>query len=233
MSNDKKLSKEKISGDMMTAPIDDYLLSIADSLQRVQLQLNQSKVLSVDGQSFTTYQLPKLDFELRMSIEMDTSSTEGRSVMKAAPANPSKTTRSSSRSQSVESASIISGSFVAVPSDLGKPPPKIHTFVERFTKTQFKVMIVVQSTVGEYLKDIQVHFNIDKDMSAQLLEEENDSSKKRVGKRLINNAFFKDAIVTTDENGMASSILQISSSKNMPSVAVLIDVVGKTETIII
>lgn len=229
MADDKKLPKESISGEMITAPIDDYLLSIADSLQRVQLQLNQNKVLSVDGQSYTTYQLPKLDFELRMSIEMDTSVTDGRSVMKAAPVNPSKTSRSSTKSQSVESASIIKGTFVAVPSDLGKPPPKIHTFVKKFSPTQYKVMVVVQSTVGEYLKDIQVHFNIDTEMSKKLLGSKGSGSKTR----MINNATFQDAVVGTDENGMAFSLLKVSNSKNMPSVAVLIDVVGKTETIVI
>lgn len=221
------------SEEIITAPIDDYLLSIADSLQRVQLQLNQNKVLSVDGQSHTTYQLPKLEFELRMSIEMDsiTQNGQSRSVMKAVPVNPSQTnsSRSSKQSQSIESASIIKGVFVAVPSDLGKPPPKIRTFIERYSTNEYKIMVNVQSAVGEYLKDIEVHFNIDKEMSRKSSEADNLNIEA-----LQNDTFLKDAIQTTDENGIAFTQLQVSKEEmEMSSIAVLIDVLGKTETVII
>jgi len=114
-TNTPNESRVTRSGEMVTAPIDDYLLSIADSLHRVQLQLNQNKVLSVDGKSYTTYQLPKLEFELKMSIEMDTTEhKDQRSVIKAIPVNPVNTrssNRSSTKSESVESASIIKGVF--------------------------------------------------------------------------------------------------------------------------
>lgn len=220
------------SEEIITAPIDDYLLSIADSLQRVQLQLNQNKVLSVNGQSFTTYQLPKLEFELKMSIEMDSVSQDGqtRSVMKAVPVNPSSSSssRSSKKSQSIESASIIKGVFVAVPSDLGKPPPKIRTFIERYGN-EYKIMVNVQSAVGEYLKDIEVHFNIDKEMS-KIVSKSDDLEIEA----LHSDTCLKAAIQTTDENGVAFTELQISETEiNGSSIAILIDVLGKTETVII
>lgn len=224
------MSNTDKSGEMITAPIDDYLLSIADSLQRVQLQLNQSKVLSVDGQSYTTYQLPKLEFELKMSIEMDTTVQEGqtRSVMRAVPVNPDQSSRSSKKSQSIESASIIKGVFIAVPRDMGKPPPKIRTFIERFSKDEYKIIASIQSAVGEYLKDIEVHFNIDLEMSQQLNAADN------IEKELGKDTYLLEAIQLTDENGIASTTLHVGEEEMaMASIAVLIDVLGTTETVVI
>lgn len=202
----------------ITAPIDDYLLSIADSLQRVQQQLNYSKVLSEDGKSYTTYQLPKLEFELKMTIEMGTVQEDGtqRSVMKAVPVNQSS---SSKKSQSITEASTIKGIFVAVPSDLGKPPPIIRTFLRSALEgppKEYEITVIAQSAVGGYLDGVEVQFNIDRDMSGNLSK----------------NTYIKDGVRYTDENGQASTRLVIDK-KDSPgaTIAILVDALGKTETI--
>lgn len=205
----------------LNSPIDDYLLSIAESLQRVQKQLNNSKVLSVDGQSYTSYHLPKLDFELKMSIQLETI-TEGdtqRYVFKAAPANTQKQSRSSSE---ITQASTIKGAFIAIPSDLGKPPPVNRTFIQKFSSHAFNVIINVQSVLGEPQAGIPVQYNIDRALSRDLNKHQVDWEK----------IYFDLGRVTTTNEGNASSLLNIETAEET-KVAVIIDVLGKTETIIV
>ncbi|MCB0557069.1 MAG: hypothetical protein KDD02_26210 [Phaeodactylibacter sp.] len=213
----------------MTAPIDDYLLGIADSLQRVQRQLNNTKVLSVDGMSYTTYQLPKLEFELKMSIQLSASSEDSdKKVFRAKPVGGQS---SGSRSSEVEQASVIKGAFVAVPSDLGKPPPIPRTLVQELESGDFNVIINVQSVIGEPQAGIAVHYNIDRPLSEKLTNGL-DGNKGKGVKVEWDKIYFDHALVNTDKEGNAFSKLTVDSSIKT-RVAVIIDVLGKTETLVI
>lgn len=212
----------------ITAPIHDYLLSIADSLQQVQQQLNHSKVLSEDGQSYTSYHLPKLEFELKMAIELDSVQEDGvqRAVMRAVPVN---VTASSKKSQSVIEASTIKGVFVAVPSGLGMPPPIVRTFL-RAVKSQeeYEITVILQSAAGGYLNGVEVQFNIDRDSSGKP-----PATGEPQRAKLLDGTYLRDGIISTDENGRARTHLFIDKNEpdNSP-IVVLVDALGKTETIV-
>lgn len=227
-----------------TSPIENYLLTLAHSLQHVQQQLNSAKVLADDGMSYTSYQLPKLEFELKMAIELEETTEEGqqKSLLKAVPVNITSTTK---KNQSTTEASTIKGMFVAVPGNLGKPPAVIRTSLREITNSEYEITVLVQSAVGEYLQGVEVQVNIDPDLSARL------SNKPNL--KLSKKTYIKEGIIYTNENGVASTslfldpgdtvnILSIFSPKKgiqIPgtgdlgnTIAVLVDAMGKTETII-
>lgn len=152
--------------EFLTAPIDDYLLSIADSLQQVQQRLNQNRILSTDGQSSIVYQIPRLDFELKMSMEIEQQSTENgqpKPVLRGAPAS----SLTSTKRQIAEAASTIKGSFVAVPSEGGQPTPVIGVNLHKVQSNEYRVTVQVQSAVGTDMKGVKVEFNVSRDLSKE------------------------------------------------------------------
>lgn len=150
--------------EFLTAPIDDYLLSIADSLKQAQTRLNQNRILSTDGQSSIVYQIPRLDFELKMTLEIARQATqEGQEkpVIKGAPIS----NLTSTKRQIAESASTIKGAFVAVPSDGGQPAPIIKTFLRKGASNLYSVIVHARSAAGSDLAGVKVEFNISRDLS--------------------------------------------------------------------
>ncbi len=220
------MSNSKKEAHLLTASIDEYLLNIADGLLDVQRELNQSQILSQDGRSSISYQLPKLEFELKLSITMDapTSRKQNRFALKASPFYSSRQT---TKSAPTEAASTLKGVFVAVPSDRGRPPLVIRSFIRQQTDRQYEINVLVQSAVGEFLEDVEVQFNIDKDLSKTLSKLDN------LPGDIQSDTYLWYGLRTTDENGVASNTLQISPNEIKDStIAVIIDAMGKTETII-
>ncbi len=86
---------ENQNTDVLTGSIDDYLLAVADGIHQAQLQLSQMRVPALPGQQAVMYQLPRVDFEFKMSFEISTKSgNEGSGVaLRARPLfNESNTT---------------------------------------------------------------------------------------------------------------------------------------------
>ncbi|MCP4665445.1 MAG: hypothetical protein GY849_03685 [Deltaproteobacteria bacterium] len=167
---DEKLPVEQ-ADDMVSGAIEDYLLSLADSLQQAQRQLSLMKLPAQPGQPSITYQIPKLDFEFKMSMEMSKSTQkgeDGKEPAMALRARPAGQQDSSSQSTSVEAASTIRGSFVAVPSEGGKPPPVITVSLKRISARLQGINVHIRTAVNEDLAGIDVHFNVDRDLSSKL-----------------------------------------------------------------
>ncbi|GLS24363.1 hypothetical protein [Marinibactrum halimedae] len=108
----------------ITASIEDYLLSLADSLQDAQQQLSQRQVASLPGQPAMAYQLPKLDFQLKIALNMEQQDANivGDTLFLPIGDSPSvlppvtnKKLVSQSGTLHEYNVSTISGSFVAVP----------------------------------------------------------------------------------------------------------------------
>lgn len=234
--------------------IEDYLLSLADSIQQTQRRLNQNRILSLDGRSSIVYQLPKVEFELKMSMEMDFETNalnQRRPVLKAAPVSVITT----SKKQSTEAASTIKGVFVAVPGEGGQPPPIVRTALREISRTAFEVKVLVQSAIGEFKQGVKVEFNIDRQQSTnwsgedgitllwkekeptdgEVEEETTEESPEEAEDTSIKiiEANFVQGIVNTDENGLAINVLNLSETV-VPgtSIVAVIDVLGKTETIV-
>ncbi len=225
--------------EFLTASIDDYLLSLAESVCQAQRQLSQMRIPGQFGQSATMYQLPRVDFELKMSFEVTQSDAPGDSSMMgpqggrpgadkpvALRARPAGGQNKGARDTSAEAASIIKGSFVAVPAQGGKPPPMIRTFLERLSRHELKIRVEVRSAVGEVLKDVEVQFNVDRDLSRRLNEADSIAGPRK-GTDLLY------SMVRTDGEGNALNILKVDPNElNGARAAVVIDLLGETETIL-
>lgn len=131
--------------EFLTGSLDDYLLAVADSIHQAQLKLSRMRIPAQPGQPSITYQLPRLDFELKMSFEVaQKTSREGGAgglVLNARPVSA----QSSARNSTAEAASIIKGSFIAVPLDGGKPPSVIRTALHRISPRALEISVIVQS----------------------------------------------------------------------------------------
>ena len=207
----------------LTAPIDDYLLSIANSLQRVQKQLNNNKVLSVDGQSFTTYQLPQLEFELKMMVHLEDTADNEYGNVTVLKAVPTSAVNKVSHTDELTESSTIKGVFVAVPSDLGTPPPVVKTFIEK-VNGKYRIAVYLRSAVGEFIPNTPVQFNVHKELTSRL----------NGGKAVPETFSMNPGQVRTDEHGMSVANLVISDeSKDIKQLAIMVDVAGKTETLVV
>ena len=212
--------------EFLTASVDDYLIGLAESIHQAQQQLNQMSVITQDNQAPIRYHLPRVDFELKVSFELsrstnDTQTGSSAMVLKARPIGGESSSQSSA-----EAASVIKGSFVAVPSEGGKPPPVITTSLKRLSMLALEITVNVQSAAGEKLSDVEVQFNIDKETSYHLNQTVDLSY-------LDDNTNLDDSLILTNSNGLAVSTLHADEKEvEGTHIAILIDVLGKTETII-
>ncbi len=218
------------SEEFLTAPIDDYLLALADGLHQAQVQLSQMRVPAQPGQPTITYQLPKLEFELKMSLRVTHKDKDTGKVK--LEAKPISTDQAQSGGSVAEAASIIKGVFVAVPTDGGKPPAMVRTSLKKEAYTsgkpqKFMITVDVQAASGENLAGIDVQFNIDHEQSLQLNAPNGWTGNFRAGTQLAGGQVF------TDANGKASTSLTIDIDEPFGKyIVILVDAAGKTETIV-
>ena len=234
------------STQFLTGSIDDYLLGLADGLQKAQRQLSQMALIIQPGEAAVTYQIPRLEFELKMSLEVVTPAegASGGALLRFRPASPGRTGTSTS-----DVASTIRGAFVAVPVHAGKPPPSVRITLRRINERSFEVRVLVTSAAGERLPGVDVHFNIDRQRS-RALKIAPDRPRQQPGRfnekdarydyttyddssDLLPGTRFWDGLVTTDAAGVALGVLAIDALEPRGTrVAAVVDVLGQTETIV-
>ncbi|MCP4667235.1 MAG: hypothetical protein GY849_12810 [Deltaproteobacteria bacterium] len=220
-------------GELLTASVDDYLLSLADSLHQAQKQLSRMKLPAQPGQPAITYQIPRLDFELKMSFEVtkrgekETAASGGSGTGVTLRARPVGQQQAGAQTTTAEAASIIKGSFVAVPAEGGKPPSVIKTSLERISSRLLKINVDVKSAAGENLSGIQVQFNLDRDLSRTL------NKAQGLDIQLQADTDLWDGMVPTDADGNAVTNLHVDPEEPVNAyVAVIVDVLGETEKIV-
>ena len=230
----------------LTGSIDDYLLGLADGIQKAQRQLAQMSVTLQAGESPVSYQIPRVDFELKMSLEVaspaDGAEAGTSSMLRFRPASPGR-----GSGVTAEASSVIRGSFVAVPMNAGKPPPAIRTSLKRVTDGNFEVSVQVASAAGELLSGVDVQFNVDRERSRELKVVRDAKQPVAVADRnspwdgssfddpddLEAGTIFWDGLVTTGADGVAKGVLNIDRREAPGTlVAVVVDALGQTESIV-
>lgn len=162
--------------------LNEILLSISDSLNQAQNQLNNMAPYDEYGRPNTMYQLPYLDFNLQVTseIESKTETTSDTSSMPVTPTNskydmvfkpiPSSTTNSSG--QKSEMVSTISGRFVAIAPNQGAPQVYLEcnyaTPVLKNGKFEVELEVLLANTAGETIVGSNIEFNYDESSSNSL-----------------------------------------------------------------
>lgn len=214
------------SEDLLSSSIEDYLLSLADSLHQVQQELSEFQVAGQAGQPGVRYQLPKLDFELKMAIRLAETKQTGK---RNAPllVRPIDSFSSSSRSNVADTASTIKGSFIAIPTNGGKPPAVIRSSLKRQNARKWEINVEVLSAVGQRLEGVEVQFNLLREESVRL------SSENKLTIELSPQTNLWYGVVQTSEDGLAQDVLEASATELIgSSLVVMVDVLGQSETLV-
>lgn len=217
---------------LLTASIDDYLIALGESLHKAQRQLSQLQTVVQAGDAPITYHVPRLDFEFRVSFELSRSEeAQAEAPGKAAtslrlrPAQPSPNAGRST--SSAESTSVIKGSFVAIPTRGGKPPPIIRTALAERPDRRVEVRVEASTAAGERVVGVEVNFNIDRDLSRRLTLTRFNQFAPRPG------TGFLQGMVPTDASGLAIGVLAVDPGEQSGlSLAMRVDVLGSAETIV-
>ncbi len=226
------------------ATIDDYLVSLASGVAEAQRRLNQLGAAAEGPASPVAYQIPKLEFELRMTFAVQTGDRpdDGAPVTSAAALTRSAArqlrfqTITSSTQSSV--ASTLRGSIVAVPTSGGRPAPRLDVSAEPLelaaealpegAKAVVLVTAEVSNAAGELLEGEEVQFNIDRDLSARVNQENGIAATD-----LDVGTFLARAVVPTDRRGLAATQLVVHENE-VPgaAVAITVDAVQRTRALI-
>lgn len=221
----------------MLTTIDDYLLSLAQGIQYAQVQLNQ---ISSDGPGAraVAYYLPKLDFELRMTLKIveDSSLTQKYASKRIGPSSdqhlafhPVSPAEAGAASFKAEIISTVRGSFVAVPANDGKPAVLLRSVVGPPSNGEVALEIQAISTIGERVPGLEIQLNIDRELSVALSKADGiNITGLRAGTSV------RDGVVTTDAQGVAGTTLAIDANEIAGTdIALTVDALGRTEIIVV
>lgn len=161
-----------------TFALQDILLGISDSLNEAQQSLRDAEPYDAFGRPNTLYQLPYLDFQLKVTSEFESTveSTGTAAPMQAirfgAVRQPATSTNTSSNSKT-EILSTLSGRFVASVPNEGLPQTIIQvktTVAEDPIAGFYEVELEVElsNVAGEKLADSLVEINLDEEASEAL-----------------------------------------------------------------
>ncbi len=215
----------------LLSTIDDYLLSIADGIALAQQHLAASAASGPPGRQFTYY-LPKVDFELRMTVRVveSTDLTAKYQKVRGARANdqhlvfaPVSPEAQATMGLTAEIVSVVSGSFVAVPANEGLPAVRLATSIDATDPRAVLVTVRARNASNEPVRDLEVHVNLDREESALL----DPTHPLGAGTGLA------APLVRTGPDGVASTVLTIDATQAPHSLlALVIDAAGRTEMVV-
>lgn len=222
---------------LINTSVDEYLISLANSINHAQRYISQLRVTGQDGQPSVTYQLPRVDFELKLLFQLDRrhppSSHTQRNMAKGEgggylEARPLGMEAGEMDSDSAAAASTIKGSFVAVPVHGGTPPPIVTITWARSEDDPRRILITVTllSAIREKLSGREVQFNLDRDLARKYNAIWKDAPK------VLERTWLQFGILRTDDQGEAKNTLVIRERLQDIKVPVVVDVMGITKTLI-
>lgn len=219
----------------LTEGIDDYLLAIADGVAEAQALLEEFAAEHPNATSH--YRIPKVDFELKLNLELSKITSPTTSSNKNVPAKSGSTrivtrnipnlkfkmkalpiqaeaSRSAKSGSFRESAtSTLSGSIVAVPPRGGAPAPVLIARLEKVEgeANQIRAVARIENTAGEPLAHEKVEFNLNRTESQALNKEEGIiDTKTKEGKMPLPSSDFQKVQKYSDAHGIAESIFQFA-----------------------
>jgi hypothetical protein len=226
--------------DFVSGTIDDLLLSMAEGLVHAQQQLDQLQTVDALGRPGPTYQLPYLDFDLRVTAQFVTDPTLDQKYASKALApggsrhlmmraiQPADTTIEGFKGEIV---SNLRGRFVAVPPNAGKPPLVVTTAVEQVDPQHHGLRVSVRTALGEPVPGLEVHFNLDAALSIVL-----SAADSVVITALQPSTVLAQGVVVTNASGVAETTLVTSAATPEPagaSIVVAVDVAGRLEHLVV
>ncbi len=222
--------------------IDEYLISLANSINHAQRYISQLRIAGQDGQPAVTYQLPRVEFELKLLFQLDrrhppSSRTqhnvargEGSAYLEARPLSLEA---GEMDSDSAAAASTIKGSFVAVPVHGGAPPPVVTvTWKRSDDPRRILITVSVVSAIGDPLMGREVQFNLDRDLARRYNALWRNVDLKDLSKTVLADTSLEYAVQQTDGQGTAQNTLVIRDRLEDLKVPVVIDVMGISRTLI-
>lgn len=214
--------------DAFTAPIDDYLMAVAEGVHSAQRKLGRMSVDMQPGQPGIVYELPRVDFELTMSFGW--SADQSREAGATQRRLMGSLLGTGSSEAELQAASVIKGSFLASPAQGGKSAPKVTFDHQHLGGGLYRIDVRFQDPVGQSLEGEEVQFNVDWALTDELNGDADaggnplDSLRDRVS--------LQRGVVVSNADGIASNTLSVSvESEGRLYVAVVIDVRGQTEVL--
>ncbi|WP_339913742.1 hypothetical protein [uncultured Brevundimonas sp.] len=193
--------------------IEELLVSLANGLREAQMALNAGPLMDAGGRLLSSYELPFLDFSIQVDMQTRTDSG-GRPIALVFTARDQ-----SSSSQNVRSS--ISGRLIATPPGEGLPVPRIAIAVGGNIGGEATLALTVSNSAGERLADQPLELNIDDEDSSAL------SRARGLGEfRRLPGTRLRDALLTTDADGRAATLLRIDDGQSGKSVAVVVASIG-------
>jgi hypothetical protein len=197
--------------------LDEYLLELADGLAKAQEELGGISAAGAPGRQFTYY-VPKLEFELRMDLRVETSTTSGpvanAKILKMRPVRLADVASSQTQTEIV---SVIRGSFVAVPANEGLPPVVLDARCVAGAGGVPGVVVRVSNAAGEVLPGVEVEFNLDR-RTTQALS----------GVAPLPGTDVVLAVVRTDAAGEARTTLRLAAGERARLLALTVDAASRT-----
>jgi hypothetical protein len=172
------------------ASLDELLLGIAHGLESAQAELDR------DPRAAVRYHVPRLDFDLKVTLHIESPAAGAGSAKPAAklklrPFAPGPTTGGST----ADVVSTIHGSFVAVPVNGGAPAAQLAVM---FATAPLRVQLVLAAVTGTPLEGRTIELDIDRE-----------ESRRVNGRELSASTDVVNAVVVTDAAGRASSPLEV------------------------
>lgn len=199
--------------------LDEYLLELADGLAKAQQELGSLSSAGAPGRQFTYY-VPKLEFELRMDLRVETSTTTSSGTVtnaKALKMRPVRLADVASSQTQTEVVSVIRGSFVAVPANEGLPPVVLGASCVIGDGGVPVVVVRVRNAAGEALPGVEVEFNVDR-RTTQALS----------GVAPLAGTDVVLAVVRTDAAGEARTTLRVAAGERARFLALTVDAASRT-----
>lgn len=207
--------------DFVDNSIGQLLVALADGVREAERAL--AAVPQTDGSStsITRYALPYLDFTINVDVEVaspppDSSDKRGLAVLRLFTSR-----KPVAGGDNREIRSQVSGRLVAVPAGDGLPVPRIRMTPSENKDGKAEIAIFVSNSAGEILASQPVELNIDLTTSATLSAARGVRElPRRAGTRLV------QSLLTTDENGRASTDLLIDAAEPPRAVIVVTASIG-------
>ena len=194
--------------------IEELLVALAEGVREAQVALNGVPLLDPSGRPLATYQLPYLDFTIAVEVQTDTSSGGGRPIALFKPVSSTTQTDSSVKS-------TVAGRLIAAPPGDGLPVPRLRLTAGGNVEGAATITIEVSNSAGEVLAGQRLELNIDDGASAKLTAARSGPAWTRFpGTKLA------EALLVTDERGVATTRLLIDPSQRATDVVVVFANIG-------